>query len=479
MSDFTEAQARIAELAERFKRNPPTSEAACRIEFINPFFEALGWDVSNRAGYAEQYKEVVHEDSVLVGTATKAPDYSFRIGGVRKFFVEAKKPSVAIKGDPHPAYQLRRYAWSAKLPLSVLTDFEEFALYDCTKRPRQTDKASKARIFYCTFDEYPQKFRDIYDILARESILRGSFDRYTETARGTAEVDKEFLKEIEGWRTKLARNTALRNKRLSIDQMNEAVQKVIDRIMFLRMAEDRGIEPQGRLLALVNAPKIYERFAKLCEQADEKYNSGLFDFKADDWTLDLKVDDKVLKAILKGIYYPKSPYEFSVLPADILGNVYEQFLGKVIRLTPAHRARVEEKPEVKKAGGVYYTPRYIVDYIVEHTVGELIERKSPRQLKHFHVLDPACGSGSFLLGAYQRLLDHYLDWHTRHSPEKHKKQVYRRKADEWALTTAERNASSPTTSSASTSTPRPSRSPSSPSCSRSSKARSPTPSAAR
>jgi len=450
MPGFAKARKKIADLVKRFKQNPPTSEAATRLEFIDPFFEALGWDVRNVAGHAEQYKDVVVEPSVMVGAATKAPDYSVRIGGVRKFFVEAKKPSVPIKSDTHPAYQLRRYAWSAKLPLSVLTDFEEFAVYDCTKRPKPTDKASKARIFYWTFDEYPKTFREIWDIFAKESILKGSFDRYAEKARGTAEVDAEFLKEIEGWRTVLARNIALRNRKLDIDGLNEAVQRIIDRIVFLRMAEDRGIEPQGKLLGLVNAPRIYERFGKLCEAADAKYNSGLFDFKADTWTLGLKVDDKVLKPIIEGVYYPKSPYEFSVIPPEILGNVYEQFLGKVIRLTSGHQARIEEKPEVRKAGGVYYTPKYIVDYIVEHTVGELIKQARPDHKdtkaqrgskertartkhrppnaplpKHFHVLDPACGSGSFLLGAYQRLLDHYLEWYVAHNPEKRKKQVYR------------------------------------------------------
>jgi len=438
MPTFEEAQRQVAELVQRFQQNPPTNETSTRVQFINPFFEALGWDVRNVAGHAEQYKDVIHEDAVLVGAATKAPDYCFRIGGVRKFFVEAKKPSVPIKGDPHPAYQLRRYAWSAKFPLSILTDFEELAVYDCTKRPKPTDKAAKARIRYVTCDQYPEAFRKIWDIFAKESVLKGSFDRFTEKARGTAEVDAEFLKEIEAWRSAIARNLALRNKRLPIDELNEAVQKIIDRIIFLRMAEDRGIETQGRLLALVNAPKIYQRFGKLCEQADAKYNSGLFDFAKDTWTLDLKVDDKVLKPILTGIYYPESPYEFSVLPPEILGNVYEQFLGKIIRLTKGHQARVEEKPEVKKAGGVYYTPKYIVDYIVQHTVGELVAGKSPTQLKHFHVLDPACGSGSFLLGAYQQLLDHYLEWYTAHSPARRKKQVYRRTKDEWRLTTAER-----------------------------------------
>ncbi|MFH1731322.1 MAG: N-6 DNA methylase, partial [Planctomycetota bacterium] len=463
MADFARAKTAVAELVERFKLNPPTSEAATRLEFIDPFFEALGWDVRNAAGHAEQYKDVVVEPSVMVGAATKAPDYAFRVGGVRKFFVEAKKPSVSVKGDPHPAYQLRRYAWSAKLPLSILTDFEEFAVYDCTKRPNDSDQASKARVLYFTSDDYAKKFREIWDTFAKDSILKGSFDRFKGT--GTQEVDAEFLKEIENWRMVLARSIALRNAKLEADQLNEAVQRVIDRIIFLRMAEDRGIETRGRLLGLINANDIYKRFGKLCEQADAKYNSGIFDFKEDTWTLALKVDDKVLKPIIKGIYYPDSPYEFSVLSPEILGNVYEQFLGKVIRLTGGHQARVEEKPEVRKAGGVYYTPKYIVDYIVEHTVGELIkdycgiaeEEASPRSTgilpvlesasdhgrdgratkkrctkrrssplpKHFHVLDPACGSGSFLLGAYQRLLDHCLEWYVAHNPEKRRKQVYR------------------------------------------------------
>ena len=445
MSNFEYAKHSIAELTQRFKINPPTNETTVRVSFINPFFEALGWDVTNRSGHSEQYKDVVHEDSVVVGSATKAPDYSFRIGGFRKFFVEAKNPSIDVKGDPHPAYQLRRYGWSAKLALSVLTDFEEFALYDCTKRPYPTDKASKVRMLYINCEQYTDKLEDIWDILAKESVLKGSFDRFAQKARGTAEVDVEFLKEIESWRDKLARNLALRNPRLGIDQLNEAVQRVIDRIIFLRMAEDREIEPYGRMLTLVNLDNIYKRFANFCEQADAKYNSGLFDFKADTWTLDLNIDDKVLQTIFKNIYYPESPYEFSVIQPEILGNVYEQFLGKVIRLTSGHRAKVEEKPEVRKAGGVYYTPAYIVEYIVKHTVGRQIEGRSPKQLAGtkkkppFRVLDMACGSGSFLLGAYQCLLDHCLKWYMDHKPESHKKKVFKDPHNgQWRLTIEER-----------------------------------------
>ena len=150
----------IKELVERFHTNLPSyssssyNEAQLRQEFLNPFFEALGWDVSNKQGYAEAYKEVINEDAVKIGTATKAPDYSFRIAGIRKFFVEAKKPFVNIKDDINPSFQLRRYAWSGKLPLSILTDFEEFAVYDCRIKPNKNDKASVGRILYIRFEEY-------------------------------------------------------------------------------------------------------------------------------------------------------------------------------------------------------------------------------------------------------------------------------------------------------------------------------------
>ncbi len=194
----------------------------------------------------------------------------------------------------HSAYQLRRYGWIAKLPLSILTNFEVFAIYDCRVKPSKSDKASHSRI------------------------------------------------------------------------------------------------------------------------ACIKYNSGLFHFSKekgrenyDNLTPELSIDDKVLKEILKNLYYPDSPYEFSVFTADIPGQIYEKFLGKVIRLTENHRAVIEEKPEVRKAGGVYYTPTYIVDYIVKQTVGKLLDGKKPSGAKNLRILDPACGSGSFLIGAYQFL----LDWH--------------------------------------------------------------------
>ena len=445
----------IFELVERFDRNRDAylsgayNETQLRREFVDPLFEVLGWDVFNKLGYAEAYKDVIHEDAIKIGGFTKAPDYCFRIGGARKFFVEAKKPSINIKDDVSPAFQLRRYAWSAKLPLSILTDFEEFAVYDCRVKPVKTDKASTARILYLTYDKYPEKWEDITPVFSRDAILKGSFDKYVETTRskkGTAEVDDAFLKDIEAWRDSLAHIIALRNPRLSQRDLNFAVQAVIDRIIFLRICEDRGIEEYGRLLALMNGNNVYSRMFELFQRADERYNSGLFHFRdekarhesPDLLTPSLAIDDKPLKNIIKNLYYPDSAYEFSVLPADILGQVYEQFLGKVIRLTAGHRAVVEAKPEVKKAGGVYYTPTYIVDYIVENTVGRLLEGKTPKQASKLRILDPACGSGSFLIGAYQYLINWHRDRYVEEGSDKHTKVLYEGPGGEWRLTTAER-----------------------------------------
>ncbi len=413
---------KIAELVERFEeqyssyKKADYNETLTRRDFIDPFFKALGWDIDNENGYAESYREVIHEDRVKVGKATKAPDYSFRlVGGKRLFFVEAKKPNVDVKTEIQPAYQVRRYGWSAKLPISIITDFEEFAIYDCTKKPLPTDKSSVARVKYLTFREYLKEFDFIWDTFSKERVLKGSFDKFVQgnlNKKGTATVDKEFLQSLDSWRTYLATSISWNNKDLNEDEINFVVQQTIDRIIFLRIAEDRSIEPYGNLQLTIKQGDFYKNLFHQFQEADDKYNSGLFDFKKDKISKSLSVDNKVLKTIINELYYPESPYEFSVLSVEILGSAYEQFLGKQIKIDKAHRAHIEEKPEVRKAGGVYYTPQYIVEYIVKNTVGKHTENKTPKEISKIKIVDPACGSGSFLIGAYQYLLDWHKDYYT-------------------------------------------------------------------
>jgi hypothetical protein len=401
------------------------NEAQLRKEYIDVFFRALGWDIDNAQGHHDSYKEVVVEDPIKLRGTMGHIDYSFRIGGVRKFIVETKKPGVNIRDDKSAALQVRTYAWNARLPLNILTDFEEWAIYDCTKKPAAGDTAATARIEYFTYRELPEKWDHLVEIFSKERILQGSFDRFvasTKGKKGTVSVDKDILALIESWRDLLARNLALRNPALSVDDLNIAVQRIIDRILFLRICEDRGIETYETLKGLLEGDGVYGRLCTLFERADDRYNSGLFHFSnepgwdemPDSLTPGLVIDDKVLKEVVKRLYWPESQYEFSVIPPAILGQVYEQFLGKVIRLTDGHQAKVEFKPEVKKAGGVFYTPEYIVDYIVKETVGRLVADKTPAEVSSVRVLDPACGSGSFLLGAYDYLLDWHLDWYVEH-----------------------------------------------------------------
>ena len=246
----------IAQLVEKFAEHRETyrragyNETQLRQDFLDPFFAALGWDVFNQQGFAEAYRDVILEQGLKVEQSVRAPDYCFRIGGTAKFFVEAKKPAVDIKSDVGPAFQLRRYAWTAKLPLSILTDFEEFAVYDCRVKPDKDDQASTARVMLLSYTDFVERWGEIASIFSRESILKGAFDKFAESnkkKRGTAEVDAAFLEEIETWREALAKNLSLRNETLDDRGLNVAVRRIIDRIIFLRMCEGRGIEDYGRL----------------------------------------------------------------------------------------------------------------------------------------------------------------------------------------------------------------------------------------
>lgn len=424
----------ILHLADNFQNGIKSkNETETRRYYIDKFFEALGWDVGNEKGK----REVIHEDIVKVKGKTKFPDYGFYFKGKRVFFVEAKDTKVDIKNDSRPAFQLRSYAWSAKLGVSILTDFEEFAVYDCTVRPKENDRTEAARIKYFTYEDYLKEgvFDYIYDLFERENVANGSLDAYSENLcnrKGSETVDVHFLSTLDELRTKLAVVISKLNREMSEKDINYAVQQIIDRIIFLRVAEDRNVENYG-LLALAN-PKnkneddfknygfngensYYENLNYIFDRANEKYNSGLFD--EDAIVRNLNIDDKTIKDIIDELYTPKNPYQFSVIPVEIIGNAYEQFLGKTISIDKNHKAVIELKPEVRKAGGVYYTPEYIVDYIVANTVGEAIKGKTPDEIVNIKILDPACGSGSFLLGAYKYLLNYHKEYFLKNKTKKY------------------------------------------------------------
>ena len=457
------APAIIHTLVETFEKylseyHSSKNETELRREFLDKFFTALGWDVDNLQGAREAEKEVAHEYSVEIDGQQKKADYAFRLkrdsAAAEKFdfLVEAKKPSVKIETDVDAAFQIRRYGWSARIPINILTDFEHLAVYDCRVKPKYGEKAVLNRQALFHYKDYAEKWDEIARLFSPAAIRAGSLSEYAKSIkgkRGTADVDADFLQEIERWRELLAKNIAANNSWIDIGGLNYAVQMIIDRIIFLRICEERSIEPENQLHGIANKAQIYKELCLLFKRADTKYNSGLFHFaeesaqasRADDLTLRLQIDAKPLKDIILNLYYPKSPYAFLYIPSDILGQVYERFLGKVIRLTDGHRAKVEDKPEVRKAGGVFYTPTFIVAYIVANTLGKLLPGLHPQAAAGLKIVDPACGSGTFLLGAFDCLLAWHLKWYADadNDPEKWvKNKILAKVGNDYRLTTAKK-----------------------------------------
>jgi hypothetical protein len=186
---FDQGKDEVARLCQYFATNrlafcaPGIKEAHVRQTLIDPLFGALGWDVQNAALLAPQYREVIPEDSLEVEGQQKAPDYAFRVGAQPKFYAEAKNCGANINKDPGPAFQLRRYGWSAKVAVSILTDFDELSVYDCTIRPHPGEKASRARIQYFRYDEYPERWRELWEVFSREAVWSGAFDQYAASKR--------------------------------------------------------------------------------------------------------------------------------------------------------------------------------------------------------------------------------------------------------------------------------------------------------
>jgi len=422
-------------------------EMAVRSEFLNPMLRALGWDPDN-PGLSAPDREVIQEETLRIDGSGKAPDYALLLERRHVFFLEAKRPGVRLETDRMPAYQIRRYCWNAQLPLGIVTDFEEWAIYDCRAEPEVLDGPTTGRIKYFTFEKLNEEWDYLVGLFSREAVAGGSLAQYAEAHRlpqGTLPVDQAFLRDINSWRASLAKDVAKNNAHLDVVGLNEVVQTLIDRIIFLRIAEARGLEAFGELKSCIDSkdPGVYRRLLGLFRRADDRYNSGLFHFKAsrgqygppDSRALTLQVTDRILENIIKHLYHPY-PYEFSVMPADILGRVYEQFLGATITLD-GRRAVVEEKPEVRKAGGVYYTPVPIVDYIVEATLGPLLRGSTPAKVSQLRVLDPACGSGSFLIAAYQYLIDWYTAYYAQ-TPRNAQRHLERTNSGGQRLKTEER-----------------------------------------
>ncbi len=437
------ARARVAELVGLFKRNEADylraayNETQARTEFITPLLHAFGWDVYNSKGHQLALREVIEEATVEVGEekSHKKPDYELRLARQRKLFVEAKKPKVPIDIDLAAAFQIRRYGFSASLPISVLTNFRQLAIYDCQTAPNATEPANVARLLIIACEEFEARFDELWPMLSRESVYSGEFDRQFDVAgtrRGAEQFDDLFLKQVRDWRERLAIDIHRNKPGLTSGELTYAVQLFLSRIIFLRICEDREIEKYETLRNL-GGGGIFDALMTELRRADAFYDSGLFRLM-DDARLGIRISDATLTAIINELYYPTSPYTFAVVEPEVLGEIYELFLGDVIAIEAGH-VKIIRKPEVRESGGVIPTPRYIADTITERTLLPLLAGKSPAELQEFRVADICCGSGTFLLAAYEVLCDHYLNWYLDHDRETHiGHRIYKVVANQWRLT---------------------------------------------
>lgn len=465
---FETAHARVIKLIDDFRAGASVflqtsySEAQARKDFIDPLLKALGWDVDHERERNPYEQEVKVERSLSVSGARsqKRADYTFFLSpnfhDVR-FFVEAKKPSIDLDHSAESHFQVWRYGYSAGTPLAVLTDFEQIRVVDCRARPEPGAALGRTyRHWYYTDFVDPRKFAEFYWLFSREAHNDGSFARRVAElpkprgparqrgllAGGYQSVDDSFLAELEGYRLELARMFKSEDASLGSAALTSMVQRTLDRLVFMRFLEDKQIETEVRVSDFGRHGSVWRDFITASKRMDQIYNGVVFkpDPPLDDPTFN--PDDAAFAGICEALAAENSPYNFDVIPIHILGSIYERFLGSTINASGPD-VTIEDKPAVRKAGGVYYTPEYIVRYIVGETVGRLIEGKKPSAVAKQRFADIACGSGSFLLTVFDVLLRYAAEWYNR--PENAKaaksaKCVYNEEDGRWRLSLAQRRA---------------------------------------
>jgi len=416
----------VAVLVEQFTDNQAHylsaqyQEAEVRKDFIDKFWKILGWDVDHEREFDPWRQEVKIErpDQKAKGRA----DYAFSIAPQYKrvrFFVEAKRPQQTI-ASPDNCFQAIRYSWPKGVPIAVLMDFNYLHIVDSRYRPDINTATSRvARSWHCTEYKERDKFAELYWLLSREAVATGSIEnfadnelpepetairQYTLFPGEIREFDDTFLQQLDTWRNVLASNFKSARADLNGAQLTECVQRTLDRLLFIRFLEDKLIEPD-RIVDRFGAKgrTHWKDFVTACARLDKEYNGIVFKRHSILDDAQFHPDGGVFSDICDYLSDPHSPYNFDSIPVEILGRIYERFLGKIVRLR-GRGVTVEDKPNVRKAGGVYYTPDYIVAYIAENALEPLIKGKKPNQLLDLRIVDTACGSGSFLIGAYSYLL---------------------------------------------------------------------------
>jgi type I restriction-modification system DNA methylase subunit len=395
----------VARLVEKYdkvasaKQIKSYNEEMTKKDFILPLFRTLGWDIENSA-------EVSAEEKV----SRKKVDYGFRINGVPKFYLEAKP----LKGDlDNPKYveQAIGYAWHKGCTWAVLTNFTSIKIFNAEWKTANVLQSNLKTIFA---HEFGDRLNELW-LLSRESFETGLLDKEAEKwGKKTTRVpiDKQLLADFTRFRELLSKNIAKLNqgKGLNQDDLDEAVQRILDRLIFIRNCEDRELEPKSlisnlRELESSGQGNHYKSLREVFAHFDKHYNSKIF---AEHLADALTIDDATMMEIIEGLYYSENQadtYDFSAIEADVLGNIYEQYLSHILRKTQK-RAKIKQSQAHKKEQGIFYTPTYVVEFIVRNTVGSFLSDHPKVKTPTVRILDPACGSGSFLIKAFDLLSRH-------------------------------------------------------------------------
>ena len=394
------------------------NETLLRSDFLDPFFELLGWDIKNNAGKPTNEREVILEEPLKANASenSKKPDYTFRLFSERKFFLEAKKPFVKIETENETAKQVRRYGFTAKLKISVLSNFEYLIIYDTSVKVEKDDTFQKALVKKYHYTEYEDNFDEIKRLLGKDAVYSGAFDnewKEIETKINQYSIDNLFLKQINDWRKALGAEIHKYEPKMSEQQLNDVVQSYLNRVLFLRVCEDRNLENYQTLLKFANASD-FEALIKKFEEADKRYNSGLFDQLLKDKIVENI--SSVFWTIIEHLYYPESPYSFSVFSSDILGRIYEIFLSENLIVLNGTVELVKKPENVDR--DIVTTPTFIINDILRNTVLPKCKDKTDKEILQLRFADIACGSGAFLLELFQLLNDVLIDFYLRNDKSK-------------------------------------------------------------
>lgn len=413
----------IKDLVQKYDENRTAylkadyNETQLRTDFLDPLFEILGWDIKNSQGKATNEREVLVEEALRedANSNTKKPDYTFRLFSERKFFLEAKKPHVKIETDPEPAKQVRRYGFTAKVKISVLSNFEYLAIYDCSQPVDTNDAVNNARIKLYHYKEYEKALEEIQSQLGHNAVYSGEFDetwKEIEDQLELSSVDDLFLEQINEWRLVLGKEIYTHQDQLDEAELNDIVQSYLNSIIFLRVCEDRNIEIYKTLLNFADNNDFNALIQKFRE-ADRKYNAGLFNHALTEEII--ANNSSAFWSIIKQLYFPESTYSFVVFASDILGNIYEIFLGEQLRIKSGEIILEKKLEHVDR--DIVTTPTFIIQDILRETVAKHCEGKTDAEILQSSIADIACGSGAFLLESYQLLHDSLVDYYLNNNPD--------------------------------------------------------------